>query len=348
MTTCIGLDVGTHGVRAVQVGRGRKGLVLERVGQVDVPHGVIKEGEIVAPDVVAQCVKELWRRGKFSGKKVSLALANSQVSVRQVDLPSLPPEELRTSLPFLVQEYLPIPVDQALLDCHVIETVTPPEGPELARVLLVAAHRTAVDALVEVASKAGLRPVGLDLEAFAALRALVAAAPARDQEDGAQLVVHLGAAFTSVVAHVAGNPRFVRILSTGGDALVDLLVDQYGCDRDEAAQRVAGLEVPGLDDERSAQLIARGTRRLLDEIAGTAEYYTAQPDAVPVGSVVISGGPSLLPDLDTSLGDHLGLPVLHGRPLDGLAVGAAGPGPEELERAQPFLPVAVGLAMSAP
>ena len=41
--------------------------------------------------------------------------------VRQIDRPWMEEAELRESLPFQVQEFIPIPVEEAQLDFHVLE-----------------------------------------------------------------------------------------------------------------------------------------------------------------------------------------------------------------------------------
>ena len=50
-----------------------------------------------------------------------------------------------TSLPFQVQDYMPMPVEQALLDFHPLEELTDESGGRMLRVLLVAAAREMVD-----------------------------------------------------------------------------------------------------------------------------------------------------------------------------------------------------------
>lgn len=348
MSASIGLDIGTRAVRAVQVSRGKRGAVLDKLAQVELPAGVVRDGEILAPEVVTAALQQLWKRGGFASRRVALGIANQQVIVRQVDLPFHDEAELRSSLPFQAQEHLPIPVDEAILDFHVIETAGEIGAQRTARVLLVAAQRAQVQSLLAVVQAAKLKPVGLDLEAFAALRAL--ASPALPDDTG-ELIVHLGAAVTNLVVHVNGNPRFVRILPMGGDALIEALVTELGYSAAQAEQRAAVAQPPTehgwLDVDDAARIISDRTTHLIDEIRGSTDYYAAQPGAVPLRGVVLSGGPSLLPDLDARLGGGLGLPVTHGRPLRHLTPGRTGLDDDEIARAQPFLPVAVGLALGA-
>jgi type IV pilus assembly protein PilM len=135
----IGLDIGTSAVRAVQLAPRRGALRVERTGQVDLPRGAVRDGEVVDAQAVSEALRALWSRAGFKGRKVALGVGNQQVVVRQVDLPYLPDEDLRQSLPFQVQEHIPLAIDQATLDCTVLEHLEAPDGVRLSRVLVVAA-----------------------------------------------------------------------------------------------------------------------------------------------------------------------------------------------------------------
>ncbi|MGZ4638757.1 MAG: type IV pilus biogenesis protein PilM, partial [Actinomycetes bacterium] len=131
----VGLDIGTSGVRAAELTLGKAGATLERFGQVALPPGAVRDGEVVDASAVADAVKQLWAQAKFSTKKVVVGVANQKVVVRQVDLPWLPTNELKKSLPFQVQDFIPMPVEQAILDFHPLEELTGDNGARMLRVL---------------------------------------------------------------------------------------------------------------------------------------------------------------------------------------------------------------------
>jgi type IV pilus assembly protein PilM len=107
--------------RVVELSFGRGGLTLERFGQVVLPEGSVRDGEVVDSDPVAHCIRQLWSATGYSHKKVVVGVANQRVIVRQLELPWMPREELRASLPFQVQDFLPMPTEQAVLDFFPLE-----------------------------------------------------------------------------------------------------------------------------------------------------------------------------------------------------------------------------------
>ena len=120
-STRIGVDIGATGVRAAELSMRSVPPTLVRVGQVPLSPGAVSNGEIRDPGAVSEALRELWRRGRFRSKEVILGVANQRVVVREVLVPWLEDKELRASLPYQVQEYVPISLEEAVLDFHVLE-----------------------------------------------------------------------------------------------------------------------------------------------------------------------------------------------------------------------------------
>lgn len=347
-TTSIGLDIGSSAVRAVQItANGRGPLTLDGLGQVLLPLGAVRDGEIADPAAVTEALRTLFTRYRFKGRRVQMGLANQQVVVRQLDLPYLPDAELRRSLEFQVQDAIPIPVDQAILDFHTLEHYETDQGQRFSRLLLVAAQREMVQAFVDVVRAARLEPVGLDLDGFAVLRSL-APQGAVDDPDG-ELLIDIGASVTNIVVHEGGVPRFVRILLMGGQAVTDALMDSAGLGFEEAEDLKARTGIvdeydfTGQDDTR--QVIAQRADSFVQEIRGSVDYYNAQPGSVAIRRVVVSGGGSQLPNLADALAETLRLPVDRGHPMQELRIGNVGLASEQLVEAEPYVSVAIGLAL---
>ena len=345
--TAVGLDIGTSSVRAAEMNLGKSPAVLERFGQVALPPGTVRDGEVVDPDTVARAIKQLWATAKFSTKKVVLGVSNQKVIVRQVDLPWLPADELKKSLAFQVQDFIPIPVDQAILDFHPLEEFTNEQGGRMLRVLLVAASRDMVTAAMEAAQKAGLTPVMVDLTPFAMMRSL---APVESMGFGAEAeaLVDVGASVTNIVVHQNGVPRFVRILLMGGNDVTEAVAERMGVSVTEAEtlKWQTGMGAGAVEGASpAARVIDQYAGQFLEEIRGSLDYYLAQPQAARIGRVVVSGGGAQLGGLVNRLGELLRVPVDAGRPLSNVRIGKLGLSPEQLSHVEPLATVPVGLAM---
>jgi type IV pilus assembly protein PilM len=349
--TAIGLDIGTSGVRAAELAFGKGPATLQRFGQVALPIGAVRDGEVMDPQSVAEAIKHLWSTARFSSKKVVLGVANHKVIVRQVDLPWMPMDELRKTLALQVQDFIPIPVEQAILDFHPIETVAGENGTQSHRVLLVAAARDMILSALDAVKRAGLTASQVDLTPFAVLRSLGRVDHAGVMSNGgAEALVDIGAKVTNIVVHQNGVPRFVRILLMGGDNVTDAVSERLGVPFEHAVgvkQELGMSPVRGevTSDHPAARVIEASAGSFVEEVRGSLDYYAAQPGSVPVQRVVLSGGGARLGGLGQRLAAATRLPVEPGAATAALHVGKTGLTPDQLSYVEPQIAVPVGLAL---
>jgi type IV pilus assembly protein PilM len=344
--TAIGLDIGTSVVRAAELSFGRGGLTLERFGQVVLPDGAVRDGEVVDVDAVSHTLKQLWSATGFGHKKVMMGVANQRVIVRQLELPWMEPEELRASLAFQVQDFLPMAVDQAELDFFPLEQVNSEEGVRTLRGLLVAAARETVLANVRCAERAGLQVSGVDLSSFAVLRAM---GRQTSLEVDTEALIDVGARVTNIVVHSAGVPRFVRILLMGGQDVTDAVAERLGVPTEHAEGLKQQFAHASHGDELATvtTTVATIAQDFVDEIRGSLDYYGASNPGAPVERIVLSGGGSRLDGLVDRLTTSTRLPVIPGDPLSALRVGNTGLDADQIDFIKPLAAVPVGLALGA-
>lgn len=343
----IGLDIGTSAVRAAEV-RGRDPGTLTRFAQLSLPPGAVVAGEVIDEDAVAQVVRELWRRGGFKIKRVALAVSNPSVVVRQVDLPAMSEEDLRGALPFQVQDYIPIAVEDALLDFVSLGEYVADDGAAMQRVLAVAAQREMVSAFVRVAERAGLDPASVDLGPLAAVRALTPVAPPVLGEIPSDVVVDIGAGVTTVTVHRGGDTLFVRIIGTGGIDVTAALVEELAIQPEEAEALKQAVGLTGGedgDDARVAEIIRLRARMFIDDVQQSLDFYHSQPDAQRIARVVLTGGGSRLRGLAEELGATLSTTVEPADAFEFLTLGDIGLDATQIAHAARVGAVAVGLAM---
>jgi type IV pilus assembly protein PilM len=347
----VGLDIGTHAVRAAEVSFGRGRPTLARFGQIALPVGAVVGGEVVDPGAVAEALRRLWRDVGFSTKSVVVGVANQRVVARTTSIPAMSDAELRTALQYQVQELIPIPLADAVLDHQVVGRLVGEDGQEALQLLVVAAHKEMLAKLLDALSGAGLSASRVDLIPFALVRALHTGGFDLGDEAGrplAEAIVGVGAGVTNVVVHTDGTPRFVRTLNTGGNAVVERLAGELGVDVDTAEdlKRRADARSSHPGAALAAGAVSSAVESLIEEVRGSLDFHLSQPDAAPLRHVVLTGGASRMPGLAARLEAVLGVPVVLGQPLAALEVGKVGISTDVLLGAQDLLAVPLGLALS--
>jgi type IV pilus assembly protein PilM len=346
--TAVALDIGSSRLTAAVVRRGKAGPRLAKVASRPLPPQLVVGGVVADPAELGQQVKRLWREESLPGRRVRLGVANQRVSARTLEMPHITDRaELRAAVEFEAGDHIPIPLHEAVLDYVVLPRgEVDPEAPD--QVMIVAAQRDMVQALSDTVRRAGLRPHGVDLEAFALVRALLPAEAGGG--GGAQVICDVGAEFTNVVIAVGRQAQFTRLVGFAGSELTAAVAERTGLPEEQAeALKVAcGLlgdlgEECDMDQVREVRhALALGARPLVEEIRRSLEFYRSQGIARPIERIVLTGGTSGCVGLDRYLQQALGIPVVLGNPLANLASGELDSGLAARSA------VAIGLALDLP
>jgi type IV pilus assembly protein PilM len=323
----VGLDIDSGYLAAVEVRDGR----IARAVSADLPAGAFADGEVNDPAALGAQLKGFVRSNDLP-RRVRLGVANQQIAVRSMDLPAIEDQgEFAAAVRFQASDTIAMPLEEAVLDYQVVGESTGPEGSPRVRVVVAAARESMVNLLVEAARGAGLRPLGIDLSAFALVRALSPRngaflpgpeAPTQEvagpsepgtaspgpapEPDQATVYCHL-AGVTNLAVAVGSTCLFTRALSTA---------------RDEA----------GTPDPVT----------LAEEIRLSIDYYMAQPGAPAVGELVLAGPAAADDGLVEQLGGLVALPVRVPAPLENLNTSGL-PAGEDPRRHT----IAAGLALGA-
>jgi type IV pilus assembly protein PilM len=338
----VGVDIEAGSVAAAEL---RTNGSVELVGAAvePLPPGSFHEGEVVDPDGVAAVLKSLFGQHKLS-KRVRLGVGNQRVVVRTVRLPAIEdPKEMEAAIRFQAQEQIPMPLDQAILEHQVVGGVPAEEGgaPQV-DVIVIAARRDMVSALVEPIRAAGLEPVGVDLSAFGMIRALAGAGaeaadgpaengggepqqpdPAAATDPGAAvLYCNVGDVMNLAVAR-GRSCLFTRVATAGMGGIAARLAGERALSLEHATQWLAhtGLEQPleQIEGDPEALAAARraledGVSSLVDELSLSLDYYAAQESAIAVQRIVLAGHGSAIPGLAERMRGGFGLPISVARP----------------------------------
>ena len=344
-TRTVGVDIGSGSIRAVEVSRaGRGSATVVRYHEVPLPEGAVRNGEVAEVNTVAAALRQLWSVGGFTSKKVVLGIGNPKVLVRDVTVPKLSKKEIRTALPFQVQDMLPVPVADALLDFYPVSEGTSETGP-VVNGLLVAAVKDAVMANVTAVVLAGLTPVEVDLIPFALNRVLQRGAMVA----GTAALVDVGANTTNVLITTDGVPQFVRIIPAGGADVTAALAGRLGItmEQAEAGKRHLGLAPRAATPEQSeaAEIIYELTSELLNSLRNTLSFYLNSRPGKRIDRVLLSGGGSTMTSFALALAELTRMEVLLDDPFDHVTVAKNARKPSLPEVSTGAMTVALGLAL---
>ena len=273
----VGLDIEPGYIVAAQATQDGSVHVVRAVG-APLDLEIVRDGEVLDPQALGEALAELFR-GSGLGRTVRVGLANQRTVLRTLDLPPIEDrKELAAAVRFQAEEEVPMPLNNAVLDFQPLGLVDTPQG-QRQRVVLVAAQRDMVERLLQALHIAGLRPVGVDLSAFAMIRSLYR----NDGERGLNLV-YLGVGGLTNMAVADGiTCKFTRVLGGGLESMAESLAARREIPVNEARELLFRIGMPD-DDERPSRVqrnarLQRGRNAPAAGPEGYEEYGEHEPYA---------------------------------------------------------------------
>jgi type IV pilus assembly protein PilM len=211
----VGLKIEAGSLTAAHV-LNNGGKKLLRVARAPLPQGVVGGGEVRDPAGLATALNEFFASHDLPRRGVRIGLANSRIGVRVIEITGVSDlAQLENAIGFRAHEILSVPLDEAVLDYHVLGTTVDEEGAVTYGILLVVAYRDSIDRYLAATDAAGLELCGIDLEAFALLRAAAEPPDSDDPDRPAIAVVSIDHDLTTLAISDGSVCRFARVLDWG-------------------------------------------------------------------------------------------------------------------------------------
>lgn len=325
----VGLDVGSHAVKAVALRKKRGGWTLLAAGELAMPAGAV-----ATQDQVTETAGTLLDTLGLGRAHIAAALSGHSVIVKRLALPPMSRAELAEAIPWEAEQYIPFALSDVQLDYQVLEghRAMPAEALD---VLLVAARRDRLNERVAAITATGRRPVVLDVEAFALANAYRMNYPERT--DALAALVHVGRGATLVCVLEQGQAAFTRDISLGGGAYLDALDRELGLEPMAAQRILRGQPVAGA--EGVSAVVRDVHQQLVLEIRKTLDFYWSSARPASLDRIVLSGGACQVDGLDTMLAAEFQTVVERGDPFRQITR------PASIDADGPAYAVAVGLAL---
>jgi type IV pilus assembly protein PilM len=355
----VALDIGGSSVVAIEVAGSAGKLKLRSCYEWPLTEGLVVDGEIVDSDLLGRELKAFANHYKLRGRAVQLAVSNQKVIVRNIDMPEMTEDELRGAIEFQAQDYIPIPIDEVVLDFQVIGRYVNPEGTSRQQVVLVAAQKAMIAMYTAAVRQAGLKLSGIDVCSMALVRSLIPPTPflAEGPQGGTcRAIADIGSSVSTLVVAVDNVLKFTRVVNFSSDRFARVISEQNNIPMEDANVLVQRVGLPGKGEPdtslyseevvaHSQQKLGEVALELSDEIRRSLHYFQGQELNTPVTEVILSGRGALVRNLDDHLADSLSMPVTIGNPMTLVAENGSATSDADLAFMAPYLAVAVGLAL---
>ncbi len=331
-----GLDIGTTALKVVSLKKENSRFVLDAVGFAPVAVNSVLSESPIDQQALADSVKDILNQAGIKEQEVNLAIPESSVYTKIIEMPTLSEQELAAALRWEMEQYIPMPIDQVRTDWQILRKNE--TGEKKMDVLLVAAPIATIHKYETLLSLANLTAANVETEIISvhrALRPLVASMPS--------IIVHMGATTTDIAVVKEGLLNMVFSISVGGLAITRAISLDLGIDAKQAEDYKRAY---GLTRDTFEGKVGKSLYPIMESIVGDIKKamlsYRQKNNNEEIKQVILSGGNAMLPGLDVYLTNTLNTQVVLGNCWD---INAIDNVPDQVKLDFSRYNVVVGLAL---
>lgn len=338
----VGIDIGSHSVKAVLLNQNDNGYILEAIAIEPMPRGAIVDREIQDIDAVGKVVAKIRKKISSSVKQAAAAVSGQTVITKIIYMDvALNEQELASQIEIEADSLIPYPLDEVSLDFESLDINE--SDPSKINVLLSAARTESVEARVAALEVGGFEAKVIDVESYAISRGydLTLAQLPSDAADKIIATVDLGATMTLLSVSESGNHIYSRDQLFGGEQYTRSIVSYYNKSFEEA--EMAKL-TNDLAPNYTFEVLAPFHTILVQQIRRAIQMFLTASGKEKIDYLVISGGSALVEGVEQLLTEELGVHTVIANPFAGMEI-SDNINKEELIHTAPRFMVASGLAL---
>ncbi len=303
LKSVLGLDLGSHSLKAVELQQTLRGIEVVQV------RSLLRSPD---EDLVDQ-IRQLVRLHRPGIDHVVAAIPGDAITSRRLDFPFRDKRKLTQAVPFAVEGDLPFDLEQVVIDWEIVGG-----DRNEAEVAAIIAPRTEVSRVLDLLQRAGCPPRTLEAEGLA-----LGNLAAIFDLPGVRLLADLGHRKTTFCLLVEGQAVASRSVRVGGlhlsEALAeDLRIDPEAAERTKCEEGILGRKQA---PTRASAVLERISREIL-LLQDSLEQVTARAGSGHIDEVALCGGSAQLAGLDAYLADRTGIPTSRlGYPREGAGAG---------------------------
>jgi type IV pilus assembly protein PilM len=284
-THLVGLDIGSRTIKVGEVLDTKNGYSLKNFDTLDITPGVIEEGTIKDPGIVADAIRQLFKKSGIKEHNVAISIGGYSVIVKKINVQAQSEEELTETIQFEAEQYIPFDITDVNLDFQILGEVE--NNPNQMNVLLVAAKTDMIDDYITLVQMAGLNPCIIDIDAFA-LQNIFEINNAID--DASVALIDIGASKTSLNIVKGDSSVFMRDVSLGCGQINEKIVAMADCSFEEAETLKFDNTQDRIPAADLSEIVSSVTADWCTEIRRALDYfYSTEPDD-HIERIVLSGG----------------------------------------------------------
>lgn len=335
----VGIDIGTHAVKACQLQKTGKGYRLLAVGSAVLPAEAVEDGILHEPEAVGKVIVTLLKNLKIKAKKVGISISGHSVIVKKINLEAMDDEELARYITTEAEQYIPFDVNEVYLDFQRLPAKG--SGSDRNDVMLVAAKKDVVNEYLEMLGKLRLNPVLVDVDGFA----LSNIWSVNSGGETNTALIDIGSSKMNINIIAEGASVLARDVAVGSEQLTNQIAVALDVDYEEAEKIKVGVVSSPEHEEKIRGIFTKVCTQWVMEIKKATDLYQSNNARRPLQNIVLSGGGAMVQGLAEFVAQETELPVSIFNPFEQIQVDEKKFDRQFLSAIGPEMAIAAGLAI---
>jgi len=297
-----GLDVSDLSLRIAKLKKKGRFFRLVSWGETKIKPGLVEEGEIKDEIALAKAIKQTLvkiKGEKIKTKHLIASLPEKKAFLQIIQMPKMEQEELKTSVPFEAENYVPFPIEKVYLDFQIIPSS---KQSDHFNILIAAIPKKTVDPYVSCFKKAGLIPTALEVESQSIVRAVVK----NEISPFPLLIIDFGRSTTSFIVFSGYSLRFTSSISVSSQELTESISKTLKISLNEAEKMKLKH---GLGHRNVLKSVDPLLASLVKKAKKCISYYHSHTHNGEIKKVLLCGRGANLKDLPDFISSELKIPA---------------------------------------
>lgn len=308
----LSIDLGTNFIKVAEGKYQKDKLNLNKVVQIPTPEGCIADGKIINAQAIIDVLSFLIKENSIRAKDVIFTTNSSSIINRDILIPVVQEEEMETVIRYEIQQYLPINLDDYIIQFIVLDEIVDDTGAKL-KINVTSFPERMANTYYNVVNALELNPYALDVT-YNSINKL--ANYSKYTSNNGQIIggtvafVDMGATSINVAIFKNGKLDFTRMIKSGGDN-IDYALSQS---LNMSIKSTESLKIKDGDLLRNSEedilnlTIRKSVDDILEELERILQFYSNKSNTT-IDKIYIYGGTSNLKNIEQYIKNKLNIAV---------------------------------------
>ncbi len=294
----VALDIGSSGIKLVELGKRHNKIILEKFDMIALPEGCINGHHIESYSVLTEKLKEIVAKNNYGQRDAALVLSGPQIVTQFIKVPAgLEDHQLATHVELEAEKYLPFSTEEVSMDFDVLNAEMKQKGE--AEVIFAATKKTYIDEYINILKASNLNVKVMDIYSCVMGRLTTHAIPNQLHEkmsDKVITVVDIGHEILTVSIFKNERQLYLKEQNFGGKILNELIQKEHTVDFKLAEELKSKHNDPAIQ-----KILGNFINQMVMQVYHMLQFFYATTNAQKIDYIFLVGGGANLPGLTDAI-----------------------------------------------